>query len=202
MSLLAIVSADKEIVELAQSLHHEVIGYLDPRDLGLVVGIPYLGSEKNKLKLLKSHPQLKFSIALDVTKLRKKLFEFYKESHLETLISKDAFVSKSARVGAGSIVQMGCRVLADSQVGRGCKLNVGATVHHDSRVGDFCTLAPRSLILGNVRLADRVYVGAGAIVLPRVKVESDVTIGAGAVVTKDLPRGVVVAGVPARELKK
>jgi acetyltransferase-like isoleucine patch superfamily enzyme len=46
------------------------------------------------------------------------------------------------------------------------------------------------------------YIGTGAIILPGVTVGRESVIGAGAVVTKDVPSKSVVAGVPARVIKK
>jgi acetyltransferase-like isoleucine patch superfamily enzyme len=46
------------------------------------------------------------------------------------------------------------------------------------------------------------YVGTGAIVLPGVRVGKESVVGAGAVVTRNVPKRVVVAGVPARVIKK
>lgn len=43
--------------------------------------------------------------------------------------------------------------------------------------------------------------GAGCIVLGDIEVGDDVIIGANAVVTKSVPAGCVVAGVPARIIK-
>jgi len=46
------------------------------------------------------------------------------------------------------------------------------------------------------------WIGAGAIILPNVTIGERAVVGAGAVVTKDVPPYTVVAGVPAKEIKK
>jgi maltose O-acetyltransferase len=52
--------------------------------------------------------------------------------------------------------------------------------------------------LGKVTIGNRVFVGAFAIIMPGVTIGDDVIIGAGSVVTKDIPRGTVATGNPAR----
>jgi serine acetyltransferase len=54
-------------------------------------------------------------------------------------------------------------------------------------------VSPRNAI----DIKDNVFVGYGAIILPGVTIGSNSIIGAGAVVTKDVPEGQIVAGVPA-----
>lgn len=49
-----------------------------------------------------------------------------------------------------------------------------------------------------VRIEDGAWLGAGAIVLPGVTIGRNAIVGAGAVVTKDVPPGKTVFGVPAR----
>lgn len=51
---------------------------------------------------------------------------------------------------------------------------------------------------GPVTIGDRVFLGQRAIVLGGITIGDGATVGAGAVVTKDVPAGAVVAGVPAR----
>jgi maltose O-acetyltransferase len=53
-----------------------------------------------------------------------------------------------------------------------------------------------------VSIGANVWIGAGAIVCPGVTVGDDTIIGAGAVVTRDVPPGVVAAGVPARVVRE
>ena len=49
-----------------------------------------------------------------------------------------------------------------------------------------------------VRVRDRAAIGSGAILMGGVTVGAGALVGAGAVVTRDVPPGGVVAGVPAR----
>jgi maltose O-acetyltransferase len=53
-----------------------------------------------------------------------------------------------------------------------------------------------------IELGDNVWLGGGAVVCPGVSIGEDTVVGAGAVVTRDLPAGVVAAGVPARVVRE
>ena len=53
-----------------------------------------------------------------------------------------------------------------------------------------------------VTIGDDVWVGANAVVLPGVTIGRHCIVAAGAVVTKDVPDGCVVAGIPAKIIKK
>jgi maltose O-acetyltransferase len=88
------------------------------------------------------------------------------------------------------------------------------------RIGAACQLAPRVQLLTAthpidpeprrsgwesaepIEIADNVWLGGGAIVCPGVTIGEDTVVGAGAVVTRDLPAGVVAAGVPARVVRE
>lgn len=53
-----------------------------------------------------------------------------------------------------------------------------------------------------VTIGNNVWIGGNVTILPGVTIGDNVTIGAGAVVTKDIPADVVVAGNPAKIIKR
>ena len=61
----------------------------------------------------------------------------------------------------------------------------------------------RSLRRAKARLiGDNVFIGANTTVLYGVHIGNNVIIGAGSVVSKDLPDGVVAAGIPCKPIGK
>ncbi len=53
---------------------------------------------------------------------------------------------------------------------------------------------------GEVVIGERAMIGAGAIVLPGVEIGADARVAANSLVTRDVPPGTTVAGVPARPM--
>jgi acetyltransferase-like isoleucine patch superfamily enzyme len=52
--------------------------------------------------------------------------------------------------------------------------------------------------VGPVRLKDNVFIGHNAIIMPNVTIGPNAIVAAGAMVTKDVPEGKIVCGVPAK----
>lgn len=121
---------------------------------------------------------------------------------LEVTVHPSASVSPSAILKPGSQVLAQAVVAANARVGRGCIVNHKASVDHDCDLGDGVHLAPGATLCGCVEVGNNVFVGAGAVVLPRLSIGTDSIIGAGAVVTRSVDPGMVVAGNPARVVRK
>ena len=58
-------------------------------------------------------------------------------------------------------------------------------------------LNPKVALSGGVTVGEGCLLGAGATVLQNLRVGAGATVGAGAVVTRDVPPGATVVGVPA-----
>lgn len=82
-------------------------------------------------------------------------------------------------------------------IGAGCVLADGVFIASTDHGRDDRSITSGS---GPISIGDRVFLGQRAIVLGGVTIGDGATVGAGAVVTKDVPAGAVVAGVPARLL--
>ena len=90
-------------------------------------------------------------------------------------------------------------------------------VHHGYRridsvksIGKNLTILPMVLIgkknpnanIDECTIGDNVYIGAGSIIMNPVNIGDNVVIGAGSVVTKDIQSNSVVAGNPAKVIRK
>ena len=71
------------------------------------------------------------------------------------------------------------------------------SVTHDKNA----ILYNQSSISNRIIIGKNVWIGAHAVILPGVTIGDNAIIGAGAIVNKNIKRGDIVAGVPAKSIK-
>ncbi|WP_163995394.1 serine O-acetyltransferase [Pyxidicoccus caerfyrddinensis] len=86
--------------------------------------------------------------------------------------------------------------------GMGVVVAPGVEIGEGSFLSQNVSVEPKPGVAGAPRIGRNVYVGVGAQILGPVTVGDGAVIGASAVVTADVAPGAVVAGIPARELKR
>ncbi|SNQ62984.1 Acetyltransferase [Candidatus Methanoperedens nitroreducens] len=119
-----------------------------------------------------------------------------------TIAHPTAWISDNAIIGSGSQILAGAIIGAEAKVGRECIINTKASIDHEDVLEDGVELAPGVTLCGCIHAGINAWICAGATVLPRIKIGNDAIIGAGAVVTKDVPDGVTMVGIPAKPLVK
>lgn len=115
---------------------------------------------------------------------------FYTDFGKNITIGKNVFFNTGCsfqdrggiRIGDGSLIGMNVTIAT---------LNHGLSI--ETRNGTY----PSPVVIG-----ENVWIGSSATILPGVTIGDNAVVAAGAVVTKDVPKNTVVAGVPAKVIKK
>ena len=92
--------------------------------------------------------------------------------------------------------------LGETRIKKGTKIDHYSHIGHNCLVGEYCLITAGTVLCGGSSIGARSWTGVGSIIKEKVSVDDDVTIGLGAVVVKNVEKGTIVAGVPAKPLKK
>jgi sugar O-acyltransferase (sialic acid O-acetyltransferase NeuD family) len=158
---------------------------------------PILGDTESLCSSLKAFSGVIIGIGNNRVRLRKQKALLEAGALFPSLVHPRAYVSRDARIGAGSVVFAGAVVQPGVVLGSGVIVNTAATVDHDCMVADGAHICPGAHLAGGVGVGECAWVGIGAAVKQCVSIGSDAMVGAGAVVVSDIASGVTVVGIPA-----
>ena len=119
-----------------------------------------------------------------------------------TLVDPTAVVASTASLAPGCYVNSLANIGGATQIGAFAFINRGASIGHHVDLAELVSIGPAAVIAGEARIARGAVVGAGAVVLPKLSLGENAVVGAGAMVTRSVPPHCVVAGTPARIIRR
>ena len=125
-------------------------------------------------------------------------------------IEHGALIRDQVDIGDGAVIMMGAVINIAAKIGKMTMIDMNAVVGGGAIIGEKCHIGAGAVIAGVIEppsaiptiIEDGVLVGANAVILEGIRVGRGSVVGAGAVVTKDVPPLTVVAGIPAKIIKK
>ena len=125
-------------------------------------------------------------------------------------IEPGAIIREQVQIGDNAVIMMGAVINIGAVIGEGTMIDMGAVLGGRAMVGKRCHIGAGAVLAGVVEppsatpvvVEDNVLIGANAVVIEGVRIGEGSVVAAGSVVIEDVAPGMVVAGVPARVVKK
>lgn len=176
----------KSVIDVAESAGYTILGILDKPELvgTMVLDYEIIGTDDDiplyvdKAEFLITVGQIKSPA------IRKKLALLVMRAggKFATIIANDAYVSKFARIGEGTVIMHKVVVNADTCIGEHCIINTMANVEHEVQIGGFSHVSTGVMVNGNCVIGDKVFIGSGSILYNGISVMDNAIIPAGSIV--------------------
>ena len=209
--ILGAGSHGQEVLNIAndincQSNQYEILGFLDDDKNKFQKefnGTPVMGA----LNSLSDFPDAYLVTALqninNFWKSEKIIKDvFWDAERFINLIHPSASISPQCQLGVNCVIFPQVTIGVNVRIGNHVNILPNSVINHDSYIGDYCILASGVCVSGRVSLGNQCYLGSGTTVIQNTVFGEQCMTGIGSVVLADLPANNVVAGNPARFLRK
>jgi acetyltransferase-like isoleucine patch superfamily enzyme len=119
-------------------------------------------------------------------------------------------IGNNARIGDRTRIGSFCDIGKDVVIGKNCNIQTHVTISNECVIGDNVFIAPNSTLLNDKfplserltppTIGDNVIIGGCSVILPNVTISESAVVAAGSVVTRDVAKGMVVKGTPAKPM--
>jgi sugar O-acyltransferase (sialic acid O-acetyltransferase NeuD family) len=174
-----------------------VIGYQ-------LLGYPVIGTDDDLPELVKKYKNALITVGqIQNPDVRIKLFNLIGElgGIFPVIVSPNAYVSKTAMIGAGTIVMHHAVINTEAVTGVNCILNTGSLVEHEASVGDHCHISTYAILNGQCRVGNRTFIGSRTVLANNIEIADDIVVSAGSVVLRSLDTPGTYIGNPLRKIR-
>ncbi len=129
---------------------------------------------------------------------------------LKARIEPGAIIRSPVTIGTDVIIMMGAIINVGAIINDETMIDMGAIIGGRALVGKRCHIGAGAVLAGVIEppsakpviIEDDVLIGANAVVIEGVHIGAGAVVAAGAVVIEDVPSNMVVAGMPAKIIKR
>jgi len=176
---------------------YTVAGFLDDH----VKNNDILGPISMYKKYLQSHL---FFITIGNNCIRSELFKKIKNGGgiFVNAIHKTAFLEQSIELGTNIFIGARSYININTRIDNHVFINNCCIIEHDNTILSGAHITPGVITGGGTKVGARTFIGLGSIINDHITIGDDTIIGSGSVVITDIASSVLVAGIPAKIVKK
>jgi len=196
------------IAELAEICGYTVKGFYhfnNDRDNEIYHGYPIISSTGQLYE--KNLTGMNFALSMGDNVIRKNLSEQIKARGgcIPSLIHPSVEISKTAQVSpSGVILKRNVSIQSCSTIKQNTIICDNTVICHHTTINENCFIACSVVVGAFLNVLNNVFIGQGSIITSGKvpEIGENAMVGAGAVVVKKVEKNTIVAGNPARVLKK
>jgi len=165
------------LIEKGESISNESLGY------------PVIGTDDDLKVLRQQYKNALITVGqIKSPKVRIKLYQLLKELDftLPVIVSSQAYVSKHAQIGEGSIIMHGVIINANAKIGNNCIINNRALIEHDAIIGNHSHIATGAIVNGGVSVGSESFIGSGVVTKQYISIGNNCSVGAGVTLKSDV----------------
>lgn len=196
-------------IDLAEQCGYEILGlyhYNNERTGETDHGFKILGSFDD-LFSSENLCNKKYLLTMGDNDIRSQLIEKITSlgGYVPSLIHPTSVISRFSKISeAGVYISAFTHIQADTVIGQGTVILSGVNISHTNNIGNYCFLAGGVTVGAYTTVEDHVFIGQGALSISGKvgKIGTHAYVGARALLTESVEAYSVVAGSPARIIKK
>lgn len=119
-----------------------------------------------------------------------------------SVIDPSVRIATDAKIGKNTVLMANVVISCLVEIGNHCIVLPNTVISHDSCIGDYSLIGSNVSISGSCTIGHTCYIGSGTRIKDHLTIGSQCLIGLGSCVIRDVPDNTVVAGNPARYLRK
>ncbi|MDP8264943.1 MAG: NeuD/PglB/VioB family sugar acetyltransferase [Candidatus Aceula lacicola] len=119
-----------------------------------------------------------------------------------TIVHSSCVVSEDTNIGINTIVMPFGFVSTKVNIGNHCVVLSRSIISHDVRIADYCCFGGHVTISGSVKVDEQSYIGSSVTIRENIHIGEKSLVGMGSNVISDVGAKTVVAGNPAKEIRK
>tara|TARA_B100001063_G_C16698996_1_gene521475 strand:- start:703 stop:1281 length:579 start_codon:yes stop_codon:yes gene_type:complete len=151
-----------------------------------VLGYKVIGTDNDLPDLVKNCKHAFITVGhIKSPSLRQKLYKLAITAGfvLPSIVSPNAYVSKHASIGKGTIIMNHAVINSSASVGDNCIINSKSLIEHDCSISNHCHISTGAIINGGSIIGSGCFIGSNATTKELVKVPKNSFIKAGCLVT-------------------
>ncbi len=203
MKKLIIIGAGGFSKAIIDSLDSDIklIGFVDSFKTGSHFGYPILG---NSLDEIANIHEYYYFIGIGNPEDRKNFYNYIKSLNLNliSIIDKTSIVSKYSKIGEGVYIGKQTIVNADVVIEDNVVLNTRSLIEHGNYISKHTNISTNVVLNGDVKVGECTFVGSSSVSNGQLVIGDNTTIGSGSVIIKNVDSNVVIAGCPAKLIRR